>query len=73
MEWKRGDERYSIGNLVEGIVIASSGWGMVASYTCGEHSKTHRLVESLYCTLEANVTLYVNQTSIKNNSNNVTR
>ena len=35
------------------------------SCTCGEHSITYRVVESLCCTPEANLTLCVNYTSIK--------
>ena len=37
---------------------------MDGSYTSDEHSMTYRAVESLCCTLETNVTLYVNYTSI---------
>jgi len=44
--------------------------GMVAgaSYTCGEHSITYRLVESLCCTPETNTIFCVNYTSIKKKS-----
>ena len=40
-----------------------------SSYTCNEHSITYKLVESLCCTPETNVTLGVNYTQ-NNNSNN---
>jgi len=35
------------------------------SYTCGEHNITYRLIESLCCIPETNVTLCVDYTSIK--------
>ena len=36
------------------------------SHTCGEHSIMYKLVQSLSCTPETNVTLCVNYTRIKN-------
>lgn len=59
---KSRDERYSLGKRVYGIVIAC----MVTEgrYTC-EHSTMRRRVESLCCTPEANIILYVNYTSVK--------
>jgi len=47
------------------ITVDFKGWlrsTMVTdgSYTCGEHSTMYRLVESLCCTCETNVTLCVN-------------
>ena len=41
------------------------------SYTCSEHSITYRVVQSLCCTPETNVTLYVNDMSIKKKQRNV--
>ena len=35
---------------------------MIASYTSGEHSTMYKLVESLCCTSETNVSLCVNYT-----------
>ena len=40
------------------------------SYTCGEHSTAYRLVESLCCTPETNITLCVYYALSKNNNNN---
>ena len=58
------DERYSVGNIVNDTVIAL--YGTDYSYTCGKHSSImDRLVESLYCIPDADVTLCVNYTSIK--------
>lgn len=33
---------------------------------CGEHNLMYRIVESLCCSLEADITLFVNYMSIKN-------
>ena len=35
------------------------------SYTCGEHSMMYKLVKSLCCTPETEVTFYVDSTHIK--------
>lgn len=64
MEWmSHGDERYSTGNTVTGMVLAC----MVTegSHPCGEQSTTSRLVQLLCCTPEMNVTLCVDYTSTK--------
>lgn len=60
MKWvSAGDRRYRIRNRVKGIVIALFS---DSSYACGEHSIMYRLVESLSCTTETNVTFSVNST-----------
>ena len=56
------NKRHSIGNIVSGTVIVF----MVTDgrYTC-EHSIMGKLVESLWCTHETNVTYYVHYIQIK--------
>ena len=58
------NERYSIGNIVNGIIIAL--YGNKDNYPPGEgeHIITYRVVELLCCTTETNVALYINYTSI---------
>ena len=41
------------------------------SYAYREHSITHRVVESLCCIPETNVTLYVNYTQVKKKKENL--
>ena len=43
------------------------------SYTFGERSLTHRPIQSLCCTPETNVTLWVNYTSLKKYRNKSTQ
>jgi len=43
------------------------------SYICGEHSLMHRVVKSLCCTLETNVTLCVNYISILKKEEEINR
>ena len=54
----RGDERHSIGNMVNDVVIVF--YGADGRYTRGEHSITYRNAESLCCVPETNETLGVN-------------
>ena len=61
MEWiGHRDERYSPGNIVSGIVIALYG----DRWYFDEQRLTYKEAESLCCTPETNVTLWVNYTSI---------
>ena len=55
-----GNKRYNAGNIVNGIVTALMVTG--GSSLCGE---MYRDVESLCCTLETNVALYVSYTQKK--------
>lgn len=62
MEWvSHGNEGYSTGNILDGIIIGLK--GDRCSSACGEHNTTYRLVKSP----EANGTMYVNYISIKKN------
>lgn len=61
--WKTfRNRRYNIGSVVNDILIAL--YGTNYSYTCGEQVIC-KVDESLCCTLETKVTLYVNYTQIK--------
>lgn len=60
-----GNKWHHLGNIVNDSIIASyvtDGW-----YTCGERSMRYKLVESLGCTPDINVTFCVNYTQIKKN------
>ena len=52
---RSGNKRYSVGNIINTIVTALHGdrWWL----HCGEHSITCKLVRSLSCAPETNVTL----------------
>ena len=58
--------KYYKGNIVKDIVIALDGdrWQLDGSYIC-EPSITYKLVKSLFCTLETNLTFCVNYTQKK--------
>lgn len=58
----KGSRRYSIGHVVNDTVR----YGDRGSYTCDEYSVTNRLVKSLYCIFETNVTNTVYQYFIYN-------
>ena len=50
---------------IQSMVSQQCCMGTDGSYTCGEHSIMYKLVKSLSCTPETNVTLCVNYTQIK--------
>lgn len=64
MEWtSHRNKRYSIGSMVSGTIIVLYS---DSRYTC-DHSITNRIVDSLCCTLETNVTLCLNYGQIQKN------
>lgn len=56
---RQRNERYSIGNIVDGTVI------LYGNDACGESSIMYRPVELLCCTPATHGTLCINSTSIK--------
>ena len=59
-------EKYSMGSIVNGVIVL---YGDRYSYICVEHSIIYKVVDSLCCTPETNVTLCVNCSSIKKEKN----
>lgn len=56
------DKRYSTGHIVDDTMLVL--YGDRQELHCGKHSITYKVVQSLCCIPESNITLCVNYTSI---------